>query len=86
MLEKNTQWFLCKAYISTELQGNVLVPSSLCRYNQSLLGRRALIVSPCHLQLCCSKLILANWVNRTEIGFQEYDANSRPNSDLTRTS
>lgn len=47
---KSTQRFLCEVCISTTLQGNVLVPSSLCRHNQSLLGTRAPIVSPCALQ------------------------------------
>lgn len=48
---------------------NVLVPSSLFRHNQSLLGRKSLLVSPCDLQLCCTELILANWVSSNEIGF-----------------
>lgn len=47
---KRTQRFLCEVCISTVLQGNALVPSSLCRHNQSLLGTGAPIVSPHALQ------------------------------------
>lgn len=48
---KHMQWFFCIDPISTMQWESVLILSLLCRHNQSLLGTRLLITSPCALQL-----------------------------------